>query len=255
MSELVKVDFHGDVLWATRQDGEVFVAVRPICEAIDIEWSAQFRRIQRDAVLGPSVAMMATVAGDGKRRETLCIPLRLLNGWLFGIDERRVKRADVRDKIVAYKRECHAVLFAHFMPKAAPEREEPEAVDDEWDRWLRLVGEGRRVFGQRFARDLWCRPECPLPRPGADTVREPSVAEFLAALPGLPDAYAGSAWIGASDLYRTYRDWCGERGIASATQTAFGRTLAEAGAWKESRGGRLYYARAGLQSRAPEALN
>ncbi len=43
----------------------------------------------------------------------LCIPLDYLNGWLFGVNASRVK-ADVREKLIAYQRDCYRVLARHF---------------------------------------------------------------------------------------------------------------------------------------------
>lgn len=162
MGELIEVDFRGDRLFAMRKAGDVLVAVKPICDALGVEWSAQMRRIQRDAVLSASVAMMAIVAGDGKSREMVCLPLRLLNGWLFGIDDRRVKDPAAREKIVAYKRECHDVLFSHFQPTAARADEPKPVPSDAWNAPVgvinaqtRIIAECRAVFGPAAARELW----------------------------------------------------------------------------------------------------
>ena len=112
------IQFHGhDVVTVARDDGKIFVAIRPICDAIGLEWSAQFRRIQRDEVLSSVVAMMATTAADNKTYETLCLPLDMLNGWLFGVDAKRVK-PELKKAVIGYQRECYEVLDAHFRGKA-----------------------------------------------------------------------------------------------------------------------------------------
>lgn len=104
MSMMQVIPFKGDALLATQEAGNVLVALRPICRALGLDWHAQRQRIHRDAILSQG-AVMITSPTDGGVQEVMCLPLKFLNGWLFGIDERRVKES-VRDKVLAYKREC-----------------------------------------------------------------------------------------------------------------------------------------------------
>lgn len=116
--ETALVPFHGHTL-LTIKDGDIIrVAMKPICEAVGLDWSAQFRRIERHPVLGSTVAMMAMVAEDGKQREIVTLPLDYLNGWLFGIDASRVK-PEIRDRLIDYQRECFAALAAYWQQGVA----------------------------------------------------------------------------------------------------------------------------------------
>ena len=117
------IQFHGhDVVTIVHDNGKIYVAIKPICDAIGLEWSAQFRRIQRDVVLTSVVAMMAITAADKKTYETLCLPLGMLNGWLFGVDANRVK-PELRGAVIDYQRDCYEVLDSHFRGKALAQNE------------------------------------------------------------------------------------------------------------------------------------
>lgn len=125
-SSIVTVEFHGQSLVTTQHNGEPHIAMRPIVEAIGLNWKAQYDRIQRDDVLKASVVMMTTVAEDGKRRELVCLPLKLLNGWLFGIDTGRLN-PELRETISTYKRECYDALYRYWHEgQAANPRFRPE---------------------------------------------------------------------------------------------------------------------------------
>src|SRR4051812_12613094 len=79
------VDFYGDTLQAAQgADERVYVPVRPICEALGVDWPGQRRRILRDPALAGTLALvlLSTSGGD---QEMLCLPLKLLPGWLFGL--------------------------------------------------------------------------------------------------------------------------------------------------------------------------
>ncbi|MCK6414403.1 MAG: phage antirepressor N-terminal domain-containing protein [Giesbergeria sp.] len=112
------IQFHGhDVVTVARDDGQIYVALKPIVEAIGLDWVSQHKRVQRDLVLSSTMVIMTMVAEDGKLREMLCLPLDMLNGWLFGIDASRVK-PELKDAVLDYQRECYRVLDAHFRGKA-----------------------------------------------------------------------------------------------------------------------------------------
>jgi hypothetical protein len=113
-------------------DGVPYAALKPIVEAMGLEWSAQTRRVQRDPVLAAVVAMTATTGSDGKRYQMLSIPLDYLNGFLFGIDASRV-RADLRDTVIAYQTECYRALAAYWGDKGGA------LVPHDWDRALGML--------------------------------------------------------------------------------------------------------------------
>ncbi len=100
---------------------QVFVPVRPLCDYLGVDWSAQFRRLSRDAVLSEVQATVAITATDGRIREQVCLPLDYLNGWLFGVSAERVK-PEIRERLVRYQKECYRVLARAFV-------KEPTASD------------------------------------------------------------------------------------------------------------------------------
>jgi hypothetical protein len=107
------------VLVRIHEQDQIFVPIRPICEYMGMDWSAQFRRINRDPVLSEviqGVAVTTTPSPDGRGgglQELVCLPLKFLPGWLFGVSASRVK-PDLREKIIRYQRECYDVLWDAF---------------------------------------------------------------------------------------------------------------------------------------------
>jgi hypothetical protein len=94
------------------------VPLRPIIDALGLSWPAQTRRLERDLALAGevTVAVMATIQGP---RAMLCLPLKLLPGFLFGITASRVK-PELQDKIVRYQRDCYEVLWNAFKADILP---------------------------------------------------------------------------------------------------------------------------------------
>jgi hypothetical protein len=113
------VDFYGDTLPAAQlADGSILVPMRPIVDALGLNWPGQFLRIRREPVLHEAltVCIMQTVQGE---REMLALPLKLLPGFLFGLNASRVK-PELRDKILRYQRDCYEVLWTAFKGDIVP---------------------------------------------------------------------------------------------------------------------------------------
>ena len=114
------IPFHGQTIPVFTQNHRHYVAMKPICENIGLDWSAQAQKIKRNQVMSSGMVMITTPDKQGKKQETLCLPLEYLNGWLFGVDATRVK-PQIRERLLQYQRECFQVLAAHFMqPKQPP---------------------------------------------------------------------------------------------------------------------------------------
>jgi hypothetical protein len=134
------VEFYNDPLFAVVVEvagqRQVFIPLKPICDYLGLDWSAQYRRVHRNPVLSVEAKLIAVTAikpsiGAG-RPDALCLPLDMLHGWLFGIAADRV-RDELREKVLRYQRECYRVLFEAFRS----DRAQPQRVDEEIIRALR----------------------------------------------------------------------------------------------------------------------
>lgn len=102
-NQIQTVNFHNQTLITLEKDGNHYVAMKPICENIGLDWASQFTRIKRDEVLNSVIVMITTTGADRKIYKMLCLPIQYLNGWLFGVDTNRVK-AQIKDKLITYKK-------------------------------------------------------------------------------------------------------------------------------------------------------
>jgi hypothetical protein len=118
-----EVVFYEDMITAVQikrgEQEQIYVPIRPICDYLGLDWSAQYRRINRDPVLSEAiqgVAITTTPSADGRGgglQEMSCLPLKFLPGWLFGVSANRVKD-ELREKIIRYQRESYDVLWEAF---------------------------------------------------------------------------------------------------------------------------------------------
>ena len=109
-----EVVFYEDTIVAVRlDDGDVYVPIRPICDNLGVTLAGQRERINRDPVLA-EMATSVSVTLTQQARGMICLPLKFIPGWLFGINANRVK-PELRERIIRYQRECYDVLAEAFI--------------------------------------------------------------------------------------------------------------------------------------------
>lgn len=91
----------------------IFVPVKPICDAIGVAFERQFSKLKDHEILSSTITLRVMVAADGKEREMVCLPLEFIFGWLFTINAKNVSD-DAHDKVLEYQLECYKALYEHF---------------------------------------------------------------------------------------------------------------------------------------------
>lgn len=110
-TEIIK--FHEDELVAFKEDDRVFVSVVHIAKAIGLSAQSALRGIKNDEILRDECTQR--YGHDAINRKVLMhvVPIEYLNGWLFSIQYNQVK-AEVKPKLLLYKKECYRVLYEYF---------------------------------------------------------------------------------------------------------------------------------------------
>ena len=119
------ISFNNQSLITVEQNGNHYVAMKPICENIGLAWEPQVLRIKRDEVLSQGMIVMI-IPTNGGDQNMICLPIEYLNGWLFGIDSNRCN-PEIRDTLIKYKKECYQALHDYWFNGKA---ERKTSVDD-----------------------------------------------------------------------------------------------------------------------------
>lgn len=128
MSQVHEIRFHGARLFGVRTDDAIMIPIKPICEAMAIDWNGQFQRINRDRILAEGMCVTHIPFGAGGAQDAACLPLHLLNYWLATVDANRIRDDAIRERVWLYKRECAAVLAAYFITGKVPDRPDVTAT-------------------------------------------------------------------------------------------------------------------------------
>lgn len=60
--------FNNENIFYTYQEGEFFIAVKPVCQALNIKYVHQFEQIKLEPILGAAFRKYGTQVGNQKRQ-------------------------------------------------------------------------------------------------------------------------------------------------------------------------------------------
>ena len=120
------LEFKGKNIVYLSANGTYWIAIKPVCEAINVDYIQQYKNLRADAILAPALCKHTMqvpkkdafltpalskqpmqVSGNDQFREYVCLPERLIYGWIFSI---RSKSKELQE----YKMECYDILYNHF---------------------------------------------------------------------------------------------------------------------------------------------
>lgn len=124
------LEFNGKNIIFLNVDGTYWIALKPICEALNIEYTRSFKNAKNDPILGSVLAiqpMQVSKNGKSQVRNVTCIPEEFVYGWIFSINSES-------EELTEYKRTCYKLLYNHFHGTITNRKEiliERQALDTE----------------------------------------------------------------------------------------------------------------------------
>lgn len=101
------LEFNGKVIYFLGKEGQWWIAIKPICEALGVEYTRQFKNIKKDKILAPALAVQPMQVGQDQVRNYACLPEFFVYGWLFKI------KSDSKE-LEEYQWQCYQLLYNHF---------------------------------------------------------------------------------------------------------------------------------------------
>jgi len=101
------LEFKGKNLLFLAKNGTTWVALKPVCEVLGVDYVRQFKNVSDDQIFGPALSKQTMQVPGDQTRNMVCLPEHLIYGWIFSLQS---KSPDLVD----YKKECYEILFNHF---------------------------------------------------------------------------------------------------------------------------------------------
>ena len=140
------------------EDGQKFVPVKPICEALGVNYTSQLEKMENDEILSSLIPLKGTTGADGKMYKMKCIPLKYVFGWIFSISPKNVKE-EAKQNLILYKVICYDALYNYFTEHSTfieqKERKLNEFVDNESEARNNFKAAEKLLRDIRFNRDIF----------------------------------------------------------------------------------------------------
>ena len=101
------LEFNGKTIYFVAADGQHWIALKAICEAMNVNWNRQFQNLKNNVILNELFAEQQMVAADGKLRTMVSLPEFYVYGWLMQIQSES-------PELQSYQWECYRVLYQYF---------------------------------------------------------------------------------------------------------------------------------------------
>ncbi|MFO0578617.1 MAG: phage antirepressor N-terminal domain-containing protein [Polyangia bacterium] len=160
------VPFLGGTLSALRTEAQGWLVLKPACEALGIDVTAQRKRLERTP--WATAAIMTAVGADGRQREMYCLRSDRVAMWLATIDTARIADPEARQRLELWQ--CHAADALDRWARGGAPGPSPA---DEAAAWRRIAEPAPPPAAPRRShdRDSWLSPQQVAQRTGVGVRR------------------------------------------------------------------------------------
>jgi hypothetical protein len=101
------LSFNEKTIYFKEVGNEYWIAIKPICEALDINYNRAYQNISEDKNLSQLFAKQQMVDTLGRAKEMICLPEKYIYGWLFSLRSKS-------EALKQYQMKCYEVLYNYF---------------------------------------------------------------------------------------------------------------------------------------------
>jgi hypothetical protein len=104
------LEFNGKTIYFLAKDGQYWVAIKPICDALNVDYNRQFQNLKQHPTYAQLFAIQQMVGADNKLRKMASLPERYIYGWISNIRSKS-------PELIKYQLLCCDILYSYFHGK------------------------------------------------------------------------------------------------------------------------------------------
>lgn len=101
------LEFNGKTLVFLAVDGQYWIALKPICEALGVNYNREYQNLNNDPIFSQLFAIQQMVGADNKVRKMVSLPEKWIYGWMMQINSSS-------PDLIEYRRLCYEILNDYF---------------------------------------------------------------------------------------------------------------------------------------------
>lgn len=110
------LEFNNRTLIFLNKDGIYWVAIRPICEALNIDYKRAHKNLKNDPIFGPASSNQTIQTPLNQGRNMTCVPERYVYGWIMSLQSKS-------PELLEFKKKCYDILYDYFHGSITGRRE------------------------------------------------------------------------------------------------------------------------------------
>ena len=101
------LSFNEKTIYFKEVGNEYWIAIKPICEALNVDYIRAYKNISEDENLSQLLSKQTMLDSLGRSQEMICLPEKYIYGWLFSLRSKS-------EALKQYQMKCYEVLFNYF---------------------------------------------------------------------------------------------------------------------------------------------
>ena len=101
------LEFNGKNILFLSKNGTYYVALKPVCEVLNVDYIQQYKNTNADSLFAPALCKHTMQVPGDQSRSMICLPEYLMYGWIISIKSNS-------PELQEYRKECYEILFNHF---------------------------------------------------------------------------------------------------------------------------------------------
>lgn len=101
------LEFNGVIILFVVKNGAYWIALKPICEALNVNYDIQYHNVKESKAFGTDLSDLQMQIPGEKSRTMACIKEISVYGWIFTI-------CNEQPEFIIQQKECNDILFNYF---------------------------------------------------------------------------------------------------------------------------------------------